>query len=163
LEGLDGALPHSKEVFVTEFWTDERTELAVKLRREGLNNREIAGRLGEGKNLQSMVGSKLWRMGERGKGGQPVAKKKSKLPQDADTEKVCASTIGFSKWVKEEGGVPLAELKDHGCRWPFAGALEIATRFCGQKSSPGSPYCERHNRKAWQRLEAEARTSVKAA
>jgi hypothetical protein len=145
-----GRKHHFWRELVAEFWTEELTDMAVELRRKGVGCKDIAIKIGAKSTMQ--VSSKLRRLGEYGKSRQTVVKEKSSLPDQSDAKTICTASISLGRWQKEDGGVPFAELKDHACRWPFAGPLEVATMFCGKEALSGSPYCERHTRKAWDRL-----------
>lgn len=43
------------------------------------------------------------------------------------------------------GGIPLTELTEHTCKWPYSSAWNTAaTGFCGAAVELGEPYCSRH-------------------
>lgn len=42
-------------------------------------------------------------------------------------------------------GIPLTELTEHTCKWPYSSAWNTAaTGFCGAAVELGKPYCSRH-------------------
>jgi GcrA cell cycle regulator len=47
-------------------------------------------------------------------------------------------------------GVTLLKLNADSCRWPLGEKDEFASRFCGNRSADGLPYCELHSRIAYQ-------------
>ena len=52
---------------------------------------------------------------------------------------------------KETEGVRLWDLGPNSCRWPLGGPLEHAEFFCGAPKEPGSQYCKKHRKRAFDR------------
>lgn len=44
--------------------------------------------------------------------------------------------------------IGIEQLNDHVCKWPVTGE-GAQTRFCGEHSVEGKPYCEHHTAKAY--------------
>lgn len=88
-------------------------------------------------------------------------RKPPKPPKDIKTPKhsprhmalVTAAAARAAEIVREarkpapKGGVTLAQLEDHQCRWPLGDPCQPTFRFCGGvKAAPDGPYCVHHKR-----------------
>lgn len=171
-------------------WTDERVELLKKLWAEGLSASQIAQRLGN--VTRNAVIGKVHRLGlsgrtttSRPKTSRPRRRTASRTGaaarsapafrtqggaalqawHDTDAE---AEPVPRTKPV-EEVVIPIAErasiltLKENMCRWPIGDPAEEDFHFCGRPSGQGTPYCEVHERVAYQPPQTRRRDSKAAA
>jgi GcrA cell cycle regulator len=98
-------------------WTPERIAALIALWNESHSTSEIGRRLGITKN--AVIG-KVHRL------GLPQRRPSPKLaPQFADV-------------------VRLDRLSSDMCSWPVGNPVEEGFHFCGEKASPGKPYCPKH-------------------
>jgi GcrA cell cycle regulator len=152
-------------------WSDDRTELARKLWREGLSANQIAARLG-GVTRNAVIG-KLDRIGESGRvtPSRNFGIKRAKTPRSRKVKPPQMATVrsvltGFSplRMVKapeplqeyEELFIPLEDrkgvldLKGTDCRWPIGDPQHADFHFCGHPQARGISYCAHHAQRAYQ-------------
>ncbi|WP_188612786.1 GcrA family cell cycle regulator [Chelatococcus reniformis] len=53
--------------------------------------------------------------------------------------------------------VTITELRENMCRWPLGDPTSAEFRFCGNRTTPGQPYCAHHARIAYQPPERRRR------
>jgi GcrA cell cycle regulator len=161
-------------------WTQEQTDLAIKLRGDGLSAASIAGRLGPGFSRNAVLG-KFHRMGVA-----PSKQKKWSPPLVAEA-KAAKGPEELAKFARENGFSPYAvrakmqrvgapaplraevaeaeiqlaapipmnpvTLLDRGpdqCCFPIGDPRSEAFRYCGARKPEGSAYCTRHKRIMYQ-------------
>lgn len=88
--------------------------------------------------------------------GATPKKKTKPAPAPIVSIKACAPVkpapicVGFLQPLN----LPLIELKEHNCRWPFGGWPETTPiTFCGHPKYNGAPYCAEHVAKSERRSE----------
>jgi GcrA cell cycle regulator len=134
-------------------WTQERTDLLVKLWKEGASASQIAMRLGD--VTRNAVLGKLNRMGVERPCGPPqirskstIQKRKAQKPKPAPRPQQLTQVL--ARWAL--GPEPVAVdackgvqcLKDQDCRWPIGDPRKPGFHFCGHERVPGASYCEHH-------------------
>ena len=151
-------------------WSDERVALLGKLWGEGLSASQIAAILGGGVTRNAVIG-KVHRLGLAGrvKAGAPAQ------PRPAKPSRPVARPITLVSSVVDEGvdseparretpparvddeialppseRVSIMDLRDSMCRWPIGDPAKPGFGFCGQRATPGVPYCAAHCRIAYQ-------------
>lgn len=156
-------------------WTKERTELAVKLWRDGYSGEYIATRLG-GITRNAVVG-KMHRLGlpsPSGSGQYQKARNPSKVKphvkkhpmqraaatSDVPRHRVPLPPASPSTYV-EQIIVPvgqrkkLLDLDAADCRWPIGDPQHADFHFCNGVRVIGREYCEHHLRVAYQPAAAQ--------
>lgn len=153
-------------------WTDERVEVLARLWSDGLSASQIAAQLG-GVTRNAVIG-KVHRLGLSGRNktaaAQPQRPRKPARPAGpvpASPQPASVNGAGVSHVVVarepaaeqdflEEVVIPLSErvtimeLRESMCRWPLGDPTTPEFRFCGQRATPGVPYCTHHARVAYQ-------------
>lgn len=148
---------------VQTFWTDERTELLLKLEAEGVSRSEVAKRIG---TTRSAVIGKLFRLNGAKQSRPRSRKKKGSIVKPSANASKLHLTIPAAKELRrlaEEmkaaippepryvDGVRLQDLPDDGCRWPVnEPAPGEEHLFCGDQKKLGRSYCEKHCRVAYE-------------
>jgi GcrA cell cycle regulator len=156
-------------------WTDERVELLKKLWNQGLSASQIAAELAGGVTRNAVIG-KVHRLGLSGRtkapSPQPVRPRKAvtRAPSHPMTHApqvrgnlalspkpvAPAPVIEIAPAPSPEIVIPVSErvtimdLRESMCRWPHGDPTSEEFRFCGAKSSPGTPYCPYHSQIAYQ-------------
>ncbi|QRM54097.1 GcrA family cell cycle regulator [Sinorhizobium sp. BG8] len=161
-------------------WTDERVERLKKLWSEGLSASQIAAQLGGvSRNAVIGKVHRLNLPGRAKSGGTPTAarpKRPTSAPRAPNyaarvTTRTVARPAGATV-IKEEievdfdieqeivpaGNVvvpmsrrlELTELTERTCKWPIGDPLKEEFHFCGNDSPDNSPYCNYHQRLAYQ-------------
>ena len=163
-------------------WTDERVETLKKLWAEGLSASQIAKELG-GVTRNAVIG-KVHRLGLSGRAtpSRPPARVSTPRPRPAArparpatfVDRVVASRTEPTKPAIEAEPLPNGEfatvltLSNHICKWPIGDPGDKDFRFCGRKTMPGIPYCDKHACMAYQpakrrrRKEEDASTALDA-
>jgi len=128
-------------------WTDKRVAKLKKLWSKGLSASQIAEELGEGATRNAIIG-KAHRLGLSSRPSpvkapppktekKPVKKAKKPAPKKPE--------------VKEEPKkITILNLTDRMCKWPIGHPGEENFHFCGQRATPGQPYCPHHCALAYQ-------------
>ena len=162
-------------------WTEEETELLLKLHAEGQSSRQVGKQLG--RSHSSVIG-RLHRLADqRGDDG------KRRYPQLTQIRRTAPARIKPSGRmaslvfgpVSPERPAPrldlvtdapappasspttvkLLELGPHQCRWPLGDPRKPGFGFCGEKSAEGRSYCEHHLAQARSPLPIAARVPEK--
>ncbi|WP_306119992.1 MULTISPECIES: GcrA family cell cycle regulator [unclassified Roseitalea] len=88
------------------------------------------------------------------RGGGPVGRSMAAtaLKQDAEAEALQAPDLRPIEdiVVPIPKRLPLIDLNEHTCKWPYGDPLTEEFYFCGHSSEEKSPYCEYHGRLAFQ-------------
>lgn len=133
-------------------WTQDRTNLCVKLWKDGATASQIAARLG-GVTRNAVLG-KLNRMGIERPTGKPKIRNSTHLPKTPQPKKIPKMPRqlhpSLARW--DVGPEPVAVdackgidgLKERDCRWPIGDPKQSGFHFCGHRRVPGSAYCEHH-------------------
>ena len=140
-------------------WTEERTELAVKLWAEGLSASQIARKIGD--VTRNAVIGKIHRLGLSGRArhtrsASPYQRKPRRAPR-ARCRKNDGAPRSIPKHVcrpspepsperqpTDVARVSFAELEKHHCQFPCGDPKSEDFGFCGHKRVPGLPYCAHH-------------------
>lgn len=160
-------------------WTDERIATLKKMWKDGKSAAEIAKVLAKGVTRNAVIG-KAHRMGLSGRPSpiKKPAEAPKKEAVKKEPKKAAAKVVAPKKatavpvvtgvknnplvrevtpprqFVKEEfpadGGVPLIDLTERMCKWPFGDPREDNFTFCGHPIRPGTPYCADHASMAYQ-------------
>lgn len=158
-------------------WTDERIATLKKMWKDGKSAAEIAKVLAKGVTRNAVIG-KAHRMGLSGR-PSPI-KKPAETPKKETAKKESKKAVKIvvpkktvvpvvtgvkhnplvrevtppRQFVKEEfpadGGVPLIDLTERMCKWPFGDPREDEFTFCGRPIRSGTPYCVDHASMAYQ-------------
>lgn len=149
------------------FWTPDRVDRLLALRRAGQTFSQISAALGDGCS-RSMVGAKLSRLGEaRPPRRARVSREESE--SRASARRAAAPGIMqdrvsrfFAAAAAGAASVRLVDAHNHHCRWPFGEAENF--RFCGAPAdvAAGRPYCDRHDALAHGRTNADPARTVHA-
>jgi len=172
-------------------WTDERVEKLKKLWSEGLSASQIAAQLG-GVSRNAVIGKvhRLSLPGRAKAGGTATAARTPKRNTSAPRAPNYASRITTRTVTRQQGAtmlkeeietveemeyvpaknvvVPisrrlgLTELTERTCKWPVGDPLKDDFYFCGCDSSDSSPYCNYHQRLAYQPVSERRRAAVRA-
>lgn len=132
-------------------WTDDRIEQLKSLWTEGLSGSKIAAALG-GITRNAVIG-KATRLGLTGHRPQRVKATALKAPKISVRSHIPPTPI------VEEDPLVLADgnhatvltINDRMCRWPIGDPGDEGFHFCGRGPREGSPYCEAHAEKAYDR------------
>ena len=142
-------------------WTDDRTQIAVKLWKEGNSASFIALQLGVTRN--AVIG-KMHRLGFlKGAGRIPSHRLKvmvRRVDRARARAKLAAAKAATAIAKPRFESLPLPppraddiarkrnvlELTDSDCRYPIGDPKEPGFGFCADKKLPGLPYCEAHAR-----------------
>lgn len=128
-------------------WTEKRVAKLKKLWAKGQSASQIAEELGEGATRNAIIG-KAHRLGLSSRPSpvkgpppktekKPVKKAKKAAPKKPE--------------VKEEPKtITILSLTDRMCKWPIGHPGEDNFHFCGQRATPGQPYCAHHCSLAYQ-------------
>jgi len=133
-------------------WTEDRVELLKKLWAEGLSASQIARQLGE--VTRNAVIGKVHRLGLSGR-GSPSRSERPKsvtMPKPVAKPVLVRPTPTAEPPVRLPGGefATVTTIKENMCKWPIGDPTTAEFRFCGHKTSGGTPYCEYHARMAYQ-------------
>jgi len=151
---------------MANLWTDEASDLAASLWREGLTGSQIASALGERgvKVSRNSVLGKLFRMGLVGastikrdtslvskRNCQRLRAQAKEARRLVACEKPRPATVKASPFERaldaavavEPLNVPFGELQPFMCR-AVTDPTRFAQRFCGHVRAGASPYCETH-------------------
>ncbi len=162
-------------------WTQERVELLTKYWLEGLSASNISAKL-TGVSRNAVIG-KVHRLGlparaaARGKASSALKGGSLGLnivdEKDNDTNAKTYWGDGLSENVEDNyiynrGGETLYDssislvlaLKNGSCKWPHGDPGESDFRFCGKKSKSGTPYCDQHNKEAYQKITPARRQNI---
>lgn len=133
-------------------WTNERVELLEKLWKEGKSAAEIAKELG-GVTRNAVIG-KAHRLGLSGRPQTPKKETVKATAAKKTPEKTSAAAAPARMVVetaeKPENGLTILDLNDRVCKWPIGDPRDENFYFCGERSRPGTPYCDRHAAMAYQ-------------
>lgn len=167
-------------------WTDERVELLKKLWADGLSASQIANQLG-GVTRNAVIG-KVHRLGLSGRATTSRVKtsrarrRPSRPRSDSRPNYVSYGNVAL-KTVYEEDAEPdlaplprpvaelyippeeratILTLTETKCRWPIGDPGDEDFHFCGREAGIESPYCEHHNRVAYQPVQARRRRKTAA-
>jgi GcrA cell cycle regulator len=145
-------------------WTDDRTQLATKLWKEGNSASFIALQLGVTRN--AVIG-KMHRLGFlKGAGRIPshrlkvivrrvdraraLARARAKLAAEKSSPAAGPKFKALPLPPPRAGDVArkhsVLQLTDSDCRYPIGDPKEPGFGFCADKKAPGLPYCEVHAR-----------------
>lgn len=148
-------------------WTDERTELAKKLWKEGYSASQVAKKLG-GCTRNAVIG----KMHRLGLSDRPLPSKPSKAratPRVTRRLSVIAMTPSVMQVIPADAApikpLPMRDYKPgsqacaldalgaHQCRWPLGPLLEPSELFCGEPLDEGRdlklpPYCVEHKKRS---------------
>ena len=134
-------------------WTDDRIKQLKGLWEKGLSASQIATELGEGITRNAVIG-KAHRLGLKSRPSPLKAVPPAKPAPKPVKEKPAA-----------EEKITILTLTERICKWPIGHPGEPDFHFCGKKSQPGQPYCQKHADMAYQspqskrdRARANART-----
>lgn len=154
-------------------WNDQQIDTLKALWREGASASEIATALGNGATRSAVLGKiNRLKMSDRSPGVNPkksaAAAKRGRTgnPGQATAAAIRArrstqSALHSAKRLpapfagEPEDGVDVTrligieQLTEHTCKWPVTGDGS-KTRFCGEHSVEGKPYCEDHCERAYQ-------------
>ncbi|MFQ5534447.1 MAG: GcrA family cell cycle regulator [Sphingomonadales bacterium] len=119
-------------------WTDERIETLKKLWTDGKTASQIAAELGDGVSRNAVIG-KAHRLG--------LASRPSPLKTDGANPRPTVKKAAVAKTTRK---VTLLDLTERKCKWPIGHPGEADFHFCGEKSTPGQPYCPPHAAEAYQ-------------
>jgi len=121
-------------------WTEERVQRLTELWTAGYSARQIAEMLGD--VTRNAVIGKANRLGLSKPTKSSITRRRKREEGDQhEREEVV---------VGPEGGVSILTLTTSTCRWPIGHPGEENFFFCGARTKPGQPYCERHSRLAYQ-------------
>lgn len=128
-------------------WTEKRVTKLKKLWAKGLSASQIADELGEGATRNAIIG-KAHRLGLSSrpspvKGPPPKTEKKP-------VKKAKKAAPKKPEVVEEPKIVTILSLTDRMCKWPIGHPGEDNFHFCGQRATPGQPYCAHHCSLAYQ-------------
>jgi len=155
-------------------WTDERVELLKKLWAEGLSASQIANQLG-GVTRNAVIG-KVHRLGLSGRATTSRVKSsrarrrpsrprgerranyvsygnvalKAYYDTDADPELEPLARPVDEIYIPPEERASILTLTETKCRWPIGDPGDEDFYFCGRDARLESPYCDHHNRVAYQ-------------
>lgn len=172
--------------FVTS-WSDERIASLVQLNAEGLSSSEIAARLGDGITRCAVIG-KLQRLGiasayspkagpKTPKEDKPRIIRAKKRTEPVEHRVVSRFRVNGSGLVIIDTtesdvaplrcvdvtplNIPLLDLEDGQCRFPYGGDDGIPYTFCGHPSKDGSSLCVPHHHLCWKKPEPPKGTARK--
>lgn len=117
-------------------WTQEETDIAVSMRKEGHTMAVIANKLGRTRN------SVISRINKLGLSNNKTAPKTPNMQKKRKTMSYQRS--GVTAPVKQGAYQSLAELKPKQCRYPHGDPTEKDFSFCGDDTIKGRPYCLDH-------------------
>lgn len=151
-------------------WTQERSDLLIRLWQAGVSARQVALQIGVTK---SAVMGRLHRLGvKRGELGTAEARKAAReatqaraAERESARQRALASARVAAKAAAEQamtlrcaaladlwsrpGGVRLEDVRAGQCRWPLADVPDgVAVRFCGDDVAKGA-YCATHHAVAY--------------
>jgi hypothetical protein len=133
-------------------WSDENTTRLRELIYMGYSCARAGLELGYSKNA---VSGKINRLGLRGNGSEPPAKRLpsiSIIPTTSAGRKRRIHTSAPPKPIAADfippNPVTLMELEKHHCRFPSGDSPNVM--FCGELPTKGAPYCGVHCRIAYQ-------------
>lgn len=129
-------------------WTQEQTDLALKLYADGMSMSDIGLQVGK---TRSAVGGRLRRVGTGALKRAPVAPKTQKAEKPAPRPKlirvaprpVVPEMPRLSPPDLPTGAVELMQLRDHHCRFPLWSLPNETKFFCGEDNG-GRTYCPVH-------------------
>ena len=58
-------------------------------------------------------------------------------------------TVQIERPVEPQIGIPFVALRERQCKFPLGHTNELPTRFCGDSTPIGSPYCFAHRQLAY--------------
>lgn len=137
-------------------WTEERVELLKKLWAEGLSASQIARSMGD--VTRNAVIGKVHRLGLSGR----ATTSRSERPRRATIPKPTPKPVVHEPEIVTEATLANGEfatvmtLNQNMCRWPIGDPGSNDFHFCGQSTDGGSPYCDAHERMAYQPAQARS-------
>ena len=147
-------------------WTDERVAELKRLWSDGYSASQIAHRLGGGISRSSVIGKvhrlKLFRADQKrlverqGLVNKRIRKTQGKLwgqSSPAAAKKRAAEPVPepyIEKPTADTATRTLVTLGRDECKWPIGDPKAATFGFCGCKAIPGKPYCEGHDKRAYQ-------------
>ena len=153
-------------------WTDDRVEILKKLWAEGLSASQIARELGD--VTRNAVIGKVHRLGLAGRASPTKPKSRLRHREHVD---YASSYPGSSRSRISDNIEPLVmpepavtadgdpinilSLSEKVCKWPIGEPGDEDFRFCGNHKVNGSPYCNEHNKVAYQPLESRKKRKNK--
>ncbi|WP_337271356.1 GcrA family cell cycle regulator [Oryzifoliimicrobium ureilyticus] len=174
-------------------WTDERVEKLKKLWAEGLSASQIAAQLGGvSRNAVIGKVHRLNLPGRAKAGGSSAAARPQKRPapvapratgypqraqtrpavrsqeavvvkQEVDVETVAVRRPSTDVVVPISRRLGLTDLTERTCKWPVGDPLKDDFHFCGCEASDSSPYCNYHQKLAYQPVSDRRKVAARVA
>lgn len=135
-------------------WPAEHLEIVKTMWFDGSSASDIARALGSGKTKNAVIGQ----VHRNGFVRSPSLPSKVAKPKPINRVREIEPVIAPPVEVKPNSSakITMRNIRFGQCRWPIGDPQHADFHFCGKKQHDGSPYCDQHTAKAYQRQESVA-------